>query len=149
MITIIPFKVLNIDNEGYHLLMKLLINRKVARIIIDTGASKTVFDKSRIERFVTARNFDVHEKMSSGLGTNTMQSQTTLLKKITIGKLEILDYKAVLLDLSHVNQSYDQIGLSAVDGVLGSDILNQYHAVIDYEKKILKLKFASKNLKKR
>src|SRR5690349_20003504 len=98
--------------------MKLLINRKVARIIIDTGASKTVFDKSRIERFVTARNFDVHEKMSRGVGTNTMQSQTTLLKKITIGKLEILDYNVVLLDLSPLNQSYDLIGLSAVDGVL-------------------------------
>ena len=149
MITTIPFKILNIDNEGFHLLMKLSINRKVAKIIIDTGASKTVFDKSRIERFVTARNFDIHEKMSSGLGTNTMQSQTTVLKKITIGKLEISDYKAVLLDLSHVNQSYEQIGLSAVDGVLGSDILNQYHAIIDYEKKILKLKFPLKSGKKK
>ncbi len=148
MITTIPFKLLNIDNEGFHLLVKLSINRKVAKIIIDTGASKTVFDKTRIERFVTARNFDVHEKMSSGLGTNTMQSHTTFLKKITIGKLEILNYNAVLLDLSHVNNSYEQIGLSPVDGVLGSDILKHYHAVIDYEKKTLKLKFTSKDSKR-
>lgn len=140
MRTTIPFQILNIDNEGFHLLMKLHINQKVARIIIDTGASKTVFDKTRIEKFVTNKNFDLHEKMSSGLGTNTMQSQTTYLKKIKIKDIEILDYKAVLLDLSHVNQSYEQIGLRPVDGVLGSDILLHYKAVIDYEKKVLKLK---------
>jgi hypothetical protein len=144
MISIIPFKILNIDNEGFHLLIKIRINRKMAKVIIDTGASKSVFDKSRIEQFVSERNFDVHDKMSSGLGTNTMQSQTTRIKKMTIGDVEILDYKAVLLDLSHVNQSYEQIGLPTVDGVLGSDILLQYHAVIDYEKKTLKLKYRSK-----
>jgi hypothetical protein len=137
----IPFKILNIDNEGYHLLMKMHINQKVARIIIDTGASKTVFDKTRIEKFVKERNFHVHEKMSSGLGTNTMQSQLAVLKKIKIGEIEIKDYKAVLLDLSHVNQSYEQIDLGAIDGVLGSDILLKYHAIIDYEKCVLKLKF--------
>jgi hypothetical protein len=141
MLTIIPFKVLNIDNEGFHLLIKIHINRKVARIIVDTGASKTVFDKTNIEKFVTERYFDFHEKMSSGLGTNTMQSQLALIKKIQLGDIEILDYKAVLLDLSHVNHSYQQIGLLPVDGVLGSDILLQYKAVIDYEKKILKLKY--------
>ena len=46
-----------------------------------------------------------------------------------------------MLDLSHVNQSYEQIGLKPIDGVLGSDVLLKYNAVIDYEKKILKLKF--------
>lgn len=140
MLTIIPFKILNIDNEGFHLLIKIHINRKIARIIVDTGASKTVFDKTRIEKFVAERNFDVHEKMSSGLGTNTMQSQTTRIRKIKIGEIEISDYRAVLLDLSHVNHSYEQIGLAPVDGVLGSDILLDYKAVIDYEKKLLKLK---------
>jgi hypothetical protein len=142
MQTIIPFKILNIDNEGFHLLAKIYINHKVARVIIDTGASKTVFDKTRIEKFVKERNFHVHEKMSSGLGTNTMQSQLAILKRIKIGAVEIEDYKAVLLDLSHVNQSYEQINLAAIDGVLGSDILLKYHAVIDYEKKLMKLKYS-------
>ena len=141
MISIVPFKILNIDQEGFHLLVKIHINRKVANVIIDTGASKTVFDAKRIEKFVKERNFDVHEKMSSGLGTNTMQSQIAFLKKIKVGEIEIENYKAVLLDLSHVNQSYEQINLPAIDGVLGSDILLKYKAVIDYEKKMLKLKY--------
>lgn len=142
MQTIIPFKILNIDNEGFHLLIRIQVNRRVAKIIVDTGASKTVFDRTRIEKFVNERNFDVHEKMSSGLGTNTMKSQTTTIQRIKIGTIEIHNYRAVLLDLSHVNQSYEQIGLKPVDGVLGSDILLQYKAVIDYDKKVLKLKQA-------
>lgn len=141
MISTIPFKVLNIDGEGFHLMIKIKINNKLSNLIIDTGASKTVFDKHRIKNFVSEKKFDTHDKLSSGLGTNSMESQLVTLKKIKIGEVEILNYHTILLDLSHVNQSYEQIGLKPVDGVLGSDVLLKYNAVIDYEKKILKLKF--------
>lgn len=141
MISTIPFKILNIDGEGFHLMIKIKINNKVSNLIIDTGASKTVFDKHRIKNFVSEKKFDTHDKLSSGLGTNSMQSQLVTLKKIKIGEVEIANYHTILLDLSHVNQSYEQIGLKPVDGVLGSDVLLKYNAVIDYEKKILKLKF--------
>ena len=141
MATIIPLKILNIADEGFHLMIKMSINGKSANVIVDTGASKTVFDKTAIEKFVKHKKFDNHDQLSSGLGTNTMVSQSTVIKKIKIGEVVIENYTTVLLDLSHVNNSYSQIGLKPVDGVLGSDILLQYNAVIDYEKKILKLKF--------
>ncbi|MGZ4053689.1 MAG: retropepsin-like aspartic protease [Bacteroidia bacterium] len=141
MTTTIPLKILDIGGEGFHLMMKILINGKVANVIVDTGASKTVFDKTAIEKFVNHKSFEEHDQLSSGLGTNTMISQTTIIKKIKIGLAEIENYKTVLLDLSHVNNSYSQIGLKQVDGVLGSDILLEYKAVIDYDKKVLKLKF--------
>jgi len=141
MISTIPFKILNIDGEGFHLMIKIKINNKVSNLIIDTGASKTVFDKHRIKNFVSEKKFDTHDKLSSGLGTNSMESQLVTLKKIKIGEVEITNYHTILLDLSHVNKSYEQIGLKPVDGVLGSDVLLKYNAVIDYEKKILKLKF--------
>ncbi len=146
MITRIPLQILDIGGEGYHLMIKMLINGKVAQVIVDTGASKTVFDKTAIEKFVKHKKFDKHEHLSSGLGTNTMTSQTTNLKKIKIGDVVIENYTTVLLDLSHVNNSYTQIGLNPVHGVLGSDILLKYGAIIDYEKKILKLKY--KKIKK-
>ena len=144
MTTIIPFKVLDIAGEGFHLLIKILINKKVAKVIIDTGASKTVFDKKRIKKFVEKKTFEKHDSLSTGLGTNTMTSELVSVKKIKIGELEIVNYKTILLDLSHVNHSYEQIKLKPVDGVLGSDLLLKYSAVIDYDKKILKLKFPKK-----
>ena len=140
MTTTIPFKVLTIGGEGFHLMMKLYINGKVASVIIDTGASQTVFDIKRILKYVSTKKFDKHINVSSGLGTNTMRSQFTTIKKMKIGTFEIADCQIVLLDLSHVNKSYHQVGLAEVDGVLGSDILLKYNAVIDYQKKTLKLK---------
>jgi len=141
MITIVPFKVLDIEGDGFHLLLKLKINGKSSSMIIDTGASKTVFDKVQITKFVSEKTFNSHDKLSSGLGTSSMESKLTVLKKIKIGELEIKDYQTILLDLSHVNNSYAQINIKPVDGVLGSDILLKYNAVIDYEKKTLKFKF--------
>jgi predicted aspartyl protease len=144
MVTTIPFKILSLDEEGFHLMIKMYINRKLANLIIDTGASKTVLDKKRAEKYVLNKEFALHNKLSSGLGTNTMESQTTILKKIKLGEIEIENYTTVLLDLSHVNGSYEQLGLTPIDGVLGSDILLRYNAVIDYQKKVLKLKFNKK-----
>jgi len=147
MTSTIPFKILSLDADGYHLMVKVKINGKAANLILDTGASKTVLDKTRVAKFVKESDFKTHDKLSSGLGTNTMESQTTVLKKLTIGEVEMKDYITVLLDLSHVNASYEQIGLKQVEGVLGSDILMQHKAVIDYEKKVLKLKFTKSKKK--
>jgi hypothetical protein len=144
MVTTVPFKILTLDAEGFHLMMKVKINGKSAQLIIDTGASKTVLDKSRVSKYVKESVFKTHDKLSSGLGTNTMESQTTVLKKVMIGDLTIMEYTTVLLDLSHVNNSYEQIGLKPIEGVLGSDILLKYNAVIDYEKKVVRFKHTKK-----
>jgi hypothetical protein len=144
MITTVPFKILSLDAEGFHLMIKVKINGKSANLIIDTGASKTVLDRTRVSKYVKEKDFISHDKLSSGLGTNSMESQMTLLKKLSIGDLVINNYTTVLLDLSHVNGSYQQIGLKPVEGVLGSDILLLFNAVIDYEKKSLKFKYTPK-----
>ncbi len=56
---------------------------------------------------------------------------------LVLGDFEIKDDKMILLDLSHVNESYKLMKLKPVDGVIGGDILKKYKAVIDYGKKVL------------
>ncbi len=141
MKTIIAFKVLSIGGEGFHLMIKALINGKAAHLIVDTGASKTVFDKKRILKYVTEKKFTKHDKLSIGLGTGKIKSEFTTLKKLEMGDLKILDYTTILMDLSHVNVSYKDLGLKQIAGILGSDILLEYNAVINYEKKNLVLKY--------
>lgn len=139
MKTEILIKFLDIENDGLHLSIKAQINNKRAHMLIDTGASKTVFDKNRIHLFVKESKFDLNDQLSTGLGTSSMKSHVVILKKIKFGKVTISNYKTVLLDLTHVNQSYKKLGLKPIDGVLGSDILNDYKAVINYQKKTLTL----------
>ena len=76
-ISVLPIILNMIDEDGIHILLEAKINGKKANLLIDTGASKSVFDIKRVKRFVDHTDFDESEKMSTGLGTNTMESKTT------------------------------------------------------------------------
>src|SRR4051812_49257978 len=127
MTTVIPINILYIEDDGCHLQIKATIHNKSARLLIDTGASKTVFDKTRIQRFVDKQEFRDMDKLSTGLGTNSMETHGVTLKHIKLGTLTIEHYEAILLDLTHVNDSYEGINFPPIDGVLGSDIMLQYN----------------------
>ena len=139
--TTLKIKLLNIDNSGYHLCIKAKINGKVANLLIDTGASRTVFDVNRMDKFIKISNLQENEQLSTGLGTTTMKSHVSELKKIQLQDLVIRNYNAIFLDLSHVNESYTRVGLAAIDGVVGSDLLREYKAVVNYEKLEMSLKY--------
>jgi len=134
---IIKLRVINIDKHGCQLTVPGKINGKKAHLIVDSGASLTVFDKNRIEKFLGHKKFEKAEGFSTGLGTNSMESHLVIVPGLSIGDFEIKDEKMVLLDLSHVNESYQVMKLKPVDGVIGGDILKRYKAVIDYGKKII------------
>ncbi len=137
--TNIPIEILLIEDDGSHLLIKSKINGKIARLLIDTGASRSVFDEERIRQFVSDKSFIQHDKLSTGLGTNSMPTSTVTLKSLKLGDLVIENFDAVLLDLKYVNGTYGTLGYSAIDGVLGNDILVKYKATINYKKLTLTL----------
>ncbi len=139
--TTIPFEPLFLEDDGFHLLIKVKVNGKNATMLIDSGASKTVFDKGRILRFTDERDLLPMEKLSTGLGTSKMKTHSTVLKKFQIGKFSLSNYETILLDLSHVNITYAKLDMPAIDGVLGSDVMMKYEAVIDYKSKELKLRW--------
>ncbi len=100
--------------------------------MVDTGASRTVFDTHLIRKLENKKKIRKHDQLSSGLGTNTMQSQTLVITRLELGTFSLKNYKAVLLDLSHVNNSYSELGIKPVLGVLGSDLLRKFKARISY-----------------
>jgi hypothetical protein len=130
---------IRLNDFGYHLVVDAKINGKRANMLIDSGASNTVFDKTRITRFLPTEILQTHEKLSTGLGTNSMKSESAKIETLEFGKLKIEGYQAVILDLSHVNISYKVMKMKPIDGVIGGDILKKYSGVIDYGKKTLVL----------
>jgi hypothetical protein len=138
MPTKIPIKILKLEG-GFHLLVSLRVNGKLSRMLIDTGASHTVFDITKIKRFLKSEKLERHDKLSTGLGTNSMKSKLVVMNKIEIGKIAIRKYRSVVIDLSHVNKAYAFMKQKPIDGVLGSDVLKKYGAVINYGKKSLVL----------
>lgn len=141
--TSVPLKILNIENDGSHIFVEVKINGKPAATLIDTGASRSVFDKERIRLYEENKTFIIHEKLSTGLGTNSMPTAGIQVSHLKIGKLELNDFDIILLDLSHVNDSYASMGLQPIDGVIGNDILVRYRAKIDLSKNVLSLNLSS------
>lgn len=139
MKTIIPIEIFPIEDDGFHLRLNALINGKTANLIIDTGASRTVFDETSVRKFVDEEHIENQDRLSTGLGTNSMESKQVVLDEVRIGGLIVSDYNAAILDLTHVNHSYERLGIEPIDGVLGGDILNEYKAVIDYDERKLYL----------
>jgi predicted aspartyl protease len=140
----IPLETVRIDEEGFHLMLKAVVNKKEVRLLLDTGASRTVFDKSRLIDIFGKKQIkfkNVSEK-SVGLGTKSMKSQMAIFDEFALGNISFADFTVVVLDLNHVNYSYQMIGDEGVAGVLGSDLLVKYKANIDLKNN--KLKFRKK-----
>jgi predicted aspartyl protease len=141
MPSFVPIEIVSIEDDGFHLMVEVEVNGFSARMLVDTGASRSVFDSDRINNFFKDEMPSLEEnlKKSTGLGTRDMQSQALYLKELKIGELLIRKYPAVVLDMSHVNLSYEELGLPPIDGVLGSDIMMSYGARINYRNKSMRI----------
>ncbi len=133
----IDLKIINIEDEGIHLMVSVKVNGKEAIMVVDTGASRTVFDINEMTNIVS--NIKKSDRKSTGLGTNTMLSMTAILKSLQIGELEMKNKNIVLLDMQHINKSYAQLNIPTIIGVLGGDLLKEYNAIIDYTNENLTL----------
>ncbi len=135
----IPINIISIEGDGFHLIAEGRINDKVAHFVVDTGASRTVFDKDRILNYINNPEFAEKEGISAGIGGTDISSFIFNIEELCFGDLKINDYQAVAMDLSNVNNSYAMIGIPPIDGVLGGDLLRKHNAVISYKLKKIRL----------
>ena len=135
----IPINIINIDGDGFHIVTEGFINGRTARFVVDTGASRTVFDKDRILNYTNNPEFAEKEGLSAGIGGTDISSFIFNIEELSFGDLKINDYQAVAMDLSNINTSYEMIKLPPIDGVLGGDLLRKHNAVISYRLKKIRL----------
>lgn len=127
-----PLEILSLQEDGFHLLVEVVVFGQTFKAVIDTGASKTVFDKSTVMQYIDPEILLLSDKVSTGLGTNSMESFLLKIPRLLIGPLLIADMQIAVLDLSIINETYQKLELNPIIGVIGGDILMQYGAVIDY-----------------
>lgn len=140
MVTV-PLTLLNLQDDGFHLLLEVIVFGHPFKAVLDTGASKTVFDKATVERHLHQDMVLKHTDMvSTGLGTTSMQSFILNVPDLQVGGLHLKNYEVAVLDLSTINFAYEQLDIDPVIGVIGGDILTRYGGVIDYRKNTLKLR---------
>ena len=136
----VPLHIIDLHGDGFHPILDITVFNKPFKVVLDTGASHTAFDHQLLLQANNEAAITASEKLSTGLSTNNMTSSTAIIENIWIGDLLLPQLEVAVLDLSTINIAYGQMGHPEVLGVLGSDILMKYKAVIDYGKKVLLLK---------
>jgi len=135
----IPINTIELEPDNYHIVISSVFpNAQTGNWVIDTGASKTVFDKS-LEGYYSLLEGELDEIHTAGIGEQPHEISMALLKHLQLGELEIKNLKVALLDLTHINKLYLNAANLKICGLIGGDFLMKYKAVIDYKKKRLVL----------
>ena len=135
----LPFRLLDIEGEGFHVMIQGKINGMEANFLIDTGASRSVFDPNVIAKFIDNPTFEKKEGITAGVGSNDIESSTFVINSLSFGDIEIKDYEAVALDLENIHETYQKLHLPAIDGIIGGDLLYRLKATLNY--RLMKIRF--------
>lgn len=122
----------SLEGGGKHIFVPCSIGGTRAIMLIDTGCSNTVFDCSS-KLFSDVR---LHELK----GTNKNYSLNASIDDVKVGKIKQLAIgkfttdinRAVFISLEQINTLYETMIGCKIVGILGSDFLKKYKAVIDF-----------------
>jgi len=135
----IPLQLIRIDQGGCHLMMHAGINEYKANVLIDTGASMTVMDLNRAQKYLNNPEINPFENYFTGMGEGKIETWTTHIPSLTIGSTCMKDLQILLIDMSPIQKTYACFDLPRIDIVLGGDLLMEMGAVIDYPNRKLML----------
>lgn len=121
-----------------HFHTKGLLNERSISVLIDTGASSTVFSLDLAREM----NLPMTKLSMFGGGAGAAQLEIYQIQDARFAVDDISPKVRMLLamDLSHVNQALALKGSTPVDAILGVDVLETHVAVIDYGSSSLYLK---------
>ncbi len=125
-----------VSSGHLHILGKL--NGVDGNFILDTGAGATIIEEKDKEKFQMQAEKSNEE--ATGAGGTGIQMQASDNNHFKLGKLELNELNLMLMNLDHVNNAFESMGLEKVNGIIGADILTNNKAIIDYSNLILYLK---------
>ena len=131
----IPLELVELEDQNYHLTVTTRFDDgREGMWIIDSGASKTVFDESLKELYAPVSMDDTIQIQSAGIGEGRLETTLGELSPFLIGEYRHPALQVALIDLSHINKLYYHVTAREICGLIGSDFLLSHRAIIDYGK---------------
>jgi clan AA aspartic protease (TIGR02281 family) len=124
-------------NAVGHFELAAEVNGHAARLVLDTGASHTVFAIDSAERLGLLTTPSAVR--ASGVASDHATATTTVAE-LRLGAARLREFPARTFDLAHVNSALEAKGAPAIDGAIGGDVLRPAEAVIDYARATLYLR---------
>lgn len=128
----VPLTLINLQDDGFHLLVEIVVFGQKLFAVVDTGASRSVFDKTFIQTHI--KELEHTEDTHATTLFTTSSTLQASIPKLKIGSLILRDYETVALDLEAVNQAYEGLGHPPISAIIGGDLLLKFHATINYRK---------------
>jgi clan AA aspartic protease (TIGR02281 family) len=125
-------------NAVGHFELAAEVNGQPARLLLDTGASHTIFATPSAARLGLQTMPSVER--AAGVGADEHATETTLVAELHLGAVRLRGVPAWTFDLEHVNRALVSRGGVPVDGAVGGDLLRPAEAVIDYSRATLYLR---------
>lgn len=122
---------------GHHV-ANVTVNRRPATFVVDTGAGKTVIHRPYADGFGLSASGEA-QGTAIGAGGATAVNQFRV-DDFAIDTTRTALTRAFAMDLSHVVKALDPIVGSPVHGIVGQDIMQAQHAIIDVQQERLYLK---------
>ena len=104
--------------------------------VIDTGAAKSVIDRSLAGKLVEEES---EGSMATGLGQEMVETSVGMIREFRLGGYPFEALQVAIVDLRHINEEYAKYADKKIAGLLGSDFFYREKAVIDYEHQIITL----------
>jgi clan AA aspartic protease (TIGR02281 family) len=125
-------------NAVGHFELAAEVNGQSARMVLDTGASHTVFATASVERFGLSTTPSADR--ARGVGASDYATTLVTVAELRLGTALLRDVSTRAFDLGHVNRALEARGATSVDGALGADVLRSSEAIIDYARATLYLR---------
>jgi len=132
----VPLILINLQDDGFHLLVEIVVFGEKLFAVVDTGASRSVFDKGLMEKYI--QELTVNDEAQAATIFSTTTTLAGVIPKLKIGNLVLKNYHTVALDLQSVTDTYLSLGHPSIAAIIGGDILMQFEAKIDYKKKLMR-----------
>jgi len=170
----LPLQIADIDNTGKHIFCEVVINDKTGILIVDTGASQTVLSSKSdiVQSAISPIDYATFARMNSSQDLKEMFTtdeleqmgvsedgvlsmaangqaidfQFGILDGLIIGELRVPPMPVGLIDISNISTLYQRLLNAEILGLLGSDLLLKYKAIIDYGKQTLTLKVSKRDV---
>jgi predicted aspartyl protease len=126
------------ESDGYNLYVNGSVNGTKARLMVDTGAFATLLHS----QFVLDMKIPLHQTKITSVGINLSPSRVHLatISRLSIGSMDLQSHRVGVINLERLIYGGPLRASPPVAGLLGSEMLQRYHAIIDFGTNSLYLK---------
>ncbi len=127
------------DNEyNIHVIINAKMRKQHLRLLVDTGATHSCIASHVIDNWDKQETEDVDTLLNlSEEVTDADKKKMIKIPRLQIGSFYINNYYFLATDMAHINMMYQQMNIQPIDGLIGSDILLKYKALMDFSRAIM------------